>query len=324
MRVSIIIPNYNGARLLHRYLPSMLAAVANYGSRAEVIVVDDASTDHSLRVLAELFPSVRVVRHTRNRGFQAACNTGAHNAKSPLLLFLNTDMEVAPDLLAPMARHFDDDNVFAVAARSLVTTWGVGSVRKGGPWNESVTEGRFERGWLELSYPGFQPDNDTAELFCECRPILYAVGGALMCRRDRFFSLRGFDALYAPFTVEDLDLCYRAWKRGWTVLYEPRALIHHEHSASIGRTSARRRRRVMARNFYLFHWKNVTDPILIKQHFAWLAVRLLHALFRRQQAYVLGFLLALARLPAALRKRRIEQRDSQRTDHDVIRTVMEH
>lgn len=321
--VSVVLPNFNGARLLRRYLPGVLAMAHGYAGQTEVIVVDDGSTDESVAVLAAVGPNVRVIRHPRNLGFQAACNTGAEAAREPLVLFLNTDMDVMPDVLACMARHFAENATFAVAPRSLVTTWGSGPVARGGPWNESITSAEFRRGWLTLRYPGIRPGEDTSESFPDPRPILYAPGGAVMCRRDRFLLLGGFDTLYAPFTVEDLDLCYRAWKRGWTVLYEPAALVHHEHSATIGRVGARRRRRILARNFFLLHWKNLSDRRLLRQHLLWLGPRLALSLARGEQAWVTGFLLALGRLPRALRGRGVEATEARARDADVVRWASE-
>ncbi len=316
--VSVVVPNYNGASLLRRYLPGVLAMAREYAGETEVIVVDDASADDSLAVLAS-FPEARVLRHARNLGFQGACNTGAGAARGPLVLFLNTDMDVAPDLLARMVHHFADDATFAVAPRSLVTKWGSGPVVRGGPWDESITSAEFRRGWLALSYPDFRPGENTSERFTEPRPILYAPGGALMCRRDRFLALGGFDPLYAPFTVEDLDLCYRAWKRGWTVLYEPQALVRHEHSATIGRIGGRRRRRIMARNFFLFHWKNLSDRRLLREHLLWLGPRLAVSLARGEHAWVAGFLLALCRLRLAMSRRAVESSEARATDEEVVR-----
>lgn len=316
--VSVVLPNYNGARLLRRYLPGVARMARSYAGPTEVIVVDDASTDESLSVLADVCPDARAIRHERNLGFQAACNTGAAAAREPLLFFLNTDMDVEADVLSRLAPHFADEATFAVAPRSLVTTWGSGPVAHGGPWNESVTSGELRRGWLRISYPAVRPGEDTSERFRESRPILYAPGGAVLCRRDRFQALGGFDLLYAPFTVEDLDLCYRAWKRGWTVRYEPTALVLHEHSATIGRVGARRRRRIMARNFWLFHWKNLSDARSLAAHLVWLIPRLVLALATGQQAWGAGFVLALGRLPAVLLGRRAEARLRRAGDREAL------
>ncbi len=316
--VSVVLPNFNGAALLRRHLPGVARMAGSYRGSTEVIVVDDGSTDESESVVPDVCPGARVIRHGRNRGFQAACNTGAAAGREPLLLFLNTDMDVAADLLSRLAPHFADDATFAVAPRSLVRTWGSGPVAHGGPWNESITTGDLRRGWLRVSYPAVRPGEDTSKRFMDPRPILYAPGGALLCRRDRFLALGGFDLLYAPFTVEDLDLCYRAWKRGWTVRYEPTALVHHEHSATIGRIAARTRRRIMARNFWLFHWKNLSDRRPVTEHALWLLPRLVRSLCTGHPAWAVGFVQALARLPGAVRGRRAEAAFRRAGDREAL------
>ena len=113
--VSIIIPNWNGADLLHAYLPSVLAAKEKFCGKAEVIVVDDASTDASVTLLQEKFLSVKTVIHNHNKGFGQACWSGAQAAESPLLIFLNSDVEVKSDFIDPLASSFEDETVFAAS-----------------------------------------------------------------------------------------------------------------------------------------------------------------------------------------------------------------
>lgn len=316
--VSIICPNYNGAALLKRYLPNLLEATAEMGRGSELIVVDDASSDDSVAVLAADFPKVRVIRRETNGGFQAACNAGAAVATQPLLFFVNNDVRVEPAALRALAKNFQDHSVFAAAARSLVRTFGTGGVMEGGPWNESITRASMRRGWLEVEYPGVINGKDTSETFATRCPLLYAPGGVIMCRAERFRELGGFDSIYAPYLIEDLDLCYRAWKRGWTVVYEPAALAHHEHSATIGHISARRVRRVSATNQFLFHWNNLTGASFVR-HCLWLGPRLVYWLITGKPAYIEGFLRACSRLGDVRRRREVMRRKARISDEEVVR-----
>ena len=100
--VSIIIPNWNGADLLHAHLPSVLKAQESYRGKVEVIVVDDASTDASVKLLQEEFPAVKALVHKHNRGFGRACWSGARAAEHPILIFLNSDVKVDRDFIHPL------------------------------------------------------------------------------------------------------------------------------------------------------------------------------------------------------------------------------
>ena len=113
--VSIIIPNWNGADLLSVYLPSVLEAKKKYRGKVEVMVVDDASTDSSVRLLQEEFPDIKIVVHKHNRGFGKACWSGAQAARSPILILLNSDVKVAPDFIGPLVDCLQDPTVFAAS-----------------------------------------------------------------------------------------------------------------------------------------------------------------------------------------------------------------
>src|SRR4030095_3826855 len=97
--------------------------------------------------------------------------------------------------------------------------------------------------------------------------VLFACGGAAAYDRSLWVALGGLDPLYAPFYWEDVDLSWRARKRGWRIVHVPASVVHHEHSATIGsRFDARRVRIVYERNRLLFQWKNLTSMRLTASH----------------------------------------------------------
>ena len=91
-------------------------------------------------------------------------------------------------------------------------------------------------------------------------PCAYGGGGSCAFDRRKFLELGGFDELLAPFYLEDTDIGYMAWKRGWKVLYQPRSVVYHEHRGTIGkRFSAAQIDLVLKKNFALFCWKNIHE-----------------------------------------------------------------
>lgn len=323
--VSIVCPSYNGRALLENAVPSLLEVQAAYPGQSQVIVVDDGSQDGSAEYLRDQFPTITVVARESQGGFQEACGSGAARATGELLMFVNNDMSFAPNLLQPMVRHFTDDpDVFAVAARSLVTTWeSAGSRLTGGPWNEAVTRGRFRRASVDITYPGIVAGKDTSTAFPEVMNVIYAPGGAMMCRADRYRALGGFSHIYRPYLVEDLDLSYRAWKRGWKVLYEPAAVIQHQRSATLGAAPAASRERILVRNFLLFNWSNLTDRGLLASHVALLVPRLVRSLLAGDESFYSGLWAALPRIPEVVAARRRERGVRTRGDRYVVESLWE-
>ena len=91
-------------------------------------------------------------------------------------------------------------------------------------------------------------------------PCFYGGGGSCAFDRRKFLELGGFDHLLAPFYLEDTDLGYMAWKRGWKVLYQPRSVVYHEHRGTIGkRFTEAQIQAVLKKNFILFCWKNIHE-----------------------------------------------------------------
>ncbi len=302
-----MIPNYNGKDLLAECLPSVVREIESYGRGSEVIVVDDASSDGSAAWLKQNFPSVRVVELKANRGFGEASDRGIRAAESDLVLLLNSDISASEGFLGPLVEALGEPGVFGVQPRADYPQGGL---------NFGLNMGRLERG-----YPRFWNESDTAaskhvDFLC---PTLYCLGGAMLFDRRQYFFLGGFDPLYRPFRWEDIDLCYRAAKRGWKVLYQPGSLVTHKHHATLNRVfSARYRNVVETRNELLFAWKNLTEPGLIEEHFRNLPGILLGHLLAGRANFAFALAGALPHLFRILPRRRRERASSRRRDRQVM------
>ena len=241
---SLVIPNWNGRDLLERYLPSWVASIAGHPG-SEIVVVDNGSSDDSAEWLRENYPQVRVLALPENLGFGGGSNAGFREARNDIVVLMNSDMRVEPDFLAPLLAGFTDENVFAVSCQIFL---GDKTKRRE---ETGLTEGWWQAGALRV---GHREDNQVNTLF----PCFYGGGGSCAFDRRKFLALGGFDELLAPFYLEDTDLGFMAWKRGWKVLYQPASMVHHEHRGTIGRSfSAGYIDSVLRKNFILFTWKNV-------------------------------------------------------------------
>ncbi len=312
--VSIVIPNWNGRALLAEFLPSVIAA-ANYyrarsDARVEIIIVDDASADDSVSWLKEHYSQqVTVVARPENGGFSRAANSGFAVAQYPIIFLLNNDIRVEEAAIAPLAAHFHNEELFAVCCKAY---------RLGSDLFDGAGKlGCFQKGhWrIFLSYdilptrlPGRRPPFHS----------FVASGGYSAFDAEKLKQLGGFCELLSPFYWEDADLCYRAWKRGWTIDYEPDSVVHHKSSATIGKSFRSRQVQIIAeRNRLLMHWMNLHDRLWLMAHFCWLALKLLGALFTLDIALWRAFFAALGLLPAAWKIRNEERQQVKRSDREI-------
>ncbi|HKB88326.1 MAG TPA: glycosyltransferase family 2 protein [Patescibacteria group bacterium] len=291
LKVSVVISNLNGEKLLENNLPKLIDA-KNYSPNniLEIIIVDDGSWDGSVALLKTKFPEVRLFKHTANRGFSAAVNTGVRAAKGELILLINTDVFPDRNFLVKVLPHFEDSSVFAVSLHEK----GFGSAK-----------GTFAHGFIELA---------TGEEGNKNHPSFYVNGGSGVFRKSVWIELGGMDEkLLSPFYWEDIDLCYRAAKRGYKLLWEPGGIVEHHHELTINKFTKQYIARVRERNQLLMLWKNVTSPNLIRKHIVGLFSRLL-----KNPGYIKVVIMALSRFGIVMQKRKKEIKESRVSDEVVF------
>jgi GT2 family glycosyltransferase/glycosyltransferase involved in cell wall biosynthesis len=290
---SIVIPNWNGRDLLEKYLPSVLAATAAVPD-SEVIVVDNGSTDGSADFLRRHYPEVRLIALPHNLGFGGGSNAGFRAARNDVVVLLNTDMRVDPDFLLPLLNGFTDEKAFAVACQIFFTD--PNKLRE----ETGLTEGWWQSGGLRVRH---RIDPGVSDLY----PCFYGGGGSSAFDRRKFLELGGFDPLLAPFYLEDTDLGYMAWKRGWKVMYQPASVVYHEHRGTIGRRfNANYIQSILKKNFLLFVWKNIHEwRRLVPYFFVTWAGAMLSWLFgdSPERASLSGIARAMLQLPRAILSR---------------------
>lgn len=308
MDITLIITNWNGVDLMRECLPSIQEAIKYDTAHSyEAMVIDDCSTDDSLDMLSKEFPWVRREKTPHNMGFQSANNYGVQLAASPIVMPMNNDIKLDADALYHLARHFDPisgnrSNIFAVSGKFYgfdKTTFLYGN-----------RGGYFHRGHFYL----YEKDaNDTTS------QTLFACGGAFMVDRKKYLDLGGFDLIYHPLYYEEIDLSYRAMKRGWEVRYEPASIAYHKVQATITKQEKRKQiSLISARNNYLFVWKNILDRPLTISFVVFIPLFLLSDLFHGKFRFWIAFYMAVKRLPAALRGRREEKVSARISDHEIL------
>ena len=303
--ITLIITNWNGSKLLRECLPTVLEAVRfDHHHFYEVMVIDDCSNDNSLGILADEFPEVRTEQTPQNLGFQEANNYAVKLAESKIVMPMNNDIKLDPKALHYLAQHFDNKDTFAVSGKIFAfdqTTFLYGN-----------RGGYFHKGHFHLYEKPPEDDSQT----------LFACGGAFMVNRQKYLDLGGFDSMYHPLYYEEIDLSYRALKRGWKVHYEPQSIAYHKVQATITRQEKLRRiSLISARNNYLFIWKNILDRSMTLTFLFYIPLFLLRDLFRLRSRFWVAFYLALKRLPRALKGRSVEQSAVLYSDREILSRV---
>lgn len=226
----IVILNWNGAEHLRRFLPSVVAAAPR---DVEVVVADNGSTDDSVRILREEFPSVRVVRLDRNYGFAGGYNRALEQIEADYFLLLNSDIETPAGWLEPVLECMERNPDVAVVSPKLIA------------WTDRRT---FEYagasgGFIDfLGYPFCRGrvlrcvEEDRGQ-YDDARDVFWVSGAAFCCRADVFRALGGFDDDFFAH-MEEIDLCWRMQLAGYRVRVVPGSRVYHLGGGTLTTDSA--------------------------------------------------------------------------------------
>lgn len=236
--LDIVIPVYGNPELLQKCLDSLEAG----NLRTRLILVDDQGPDQDK--LDEVYQSLngtsRLVRHNENKGFAKTVNDGIKVGLAPLVLILNTDVELEPGAIQVMASVFEDKEVGIVGPKLLFPLDSTDPTRPAGKIQHAGLGINFKAQVVHLNI-SWSSDNPKVNE----RRELQAVGGAcVMFRRKVFkdvldFYRKGGDPTDGPFnevygqgTYEDVEICLVAREQGWKVIYTPDAVGYHHVGAS--------------------------------------------------------------------------------------------
>lgn len=308
-KVNIIVLNYNGRTLLEECMPTIVDAAKASSHACRVMLLDNKSVDDSLQYMRAQFPSVIPVESPYNR-FLISYNDLIKRVDDDIVILLNNDIKVDISFVDPLVQVFlDHEDAFMAGPKC----WTFDLKQYEG----SRTKMRMYFGHIQAftRYPGYDKDMDAFGYSA-------AVGSVVAFDRERFLSLGGFDDLYLPGRVEDLDICYRGWKRGWKGYYQPKSLAFHKSSASFNSYfGARSSATLTYKNTFLFTWKNIFDPGMVFKHFVFLIPRLIFSIVSLDFCFFIGFFQAIPKSARALRERAIESKRAVVSDRDIFRIV---
>ena len=236
MKIELAILNYNGRHHLEHLLPTAIREAESYGPDCRVVLVDNLSPSDDAAWVRENFPSVEVWLAPKNE-YLFSYNEYAKQTTAEILVFLNNDLKLCENFLAPLLRHFSSPDVFSVGATSM--DW------EGREFTCGPAFLKYENGFYSWNY-----QTGRQEL---CHTF-FTSGGFMAVDRAKFLELAGFDRLYLPAYVEDVDLCFRAWRRGWLCVFEPASKVLHREGGSWKKVRNPTLEMNVLRNSLLFQW----------------------------------------------------------------------
>lgn len=280
MKISVVIPVYKKTEEFIANLRHNLTYLAG----CDVVVVNDDPAK-SIKNELSTFGNIKLLENKENLGFSGAVNTGVKHIKTPFIMLLNSDVKLLDKNFVKAVKHFEEKNVFAVS------------------FAQKEKDGRIVgKNRIYFRNGFFQHDFAKDLKFGQNG---WAEGGACLIDRQKFESMNGFDEIYSPFYWEDIDLSYRAWKAGYTILFDPRVLVEHHHESTI-RTfyNSKQVRSIAFRNQLIFIWKNIHDLGKIFSHILFLKLYLLSSLIRGNFEIWQGFFGAVSKFDSIIKKRK--------------------
>lgn len=229
--VSIVILNWNGSSYLRQFLPSVIA----HSGGARIVVADNASTDDSVDFVRSNFPEVGLIENTSNGGFAKGYNEALKKVSSKYYLLLNSDIEVSEGWLNPLVSIMEKDASVAGCQPKIL------SYHQAGKFEHAGASG----GFLDVDFFPFcrgrifdSIENDNHQ-YDNPSEVFWATGAALLIRSEVFHKLEGFDEMFFAH-MEEIDLCWRAKKMGYSFYVQPESVVYHVGGGTLSYMSPRK------------------------------------------------------------------------------------
>ena len=247
MSLAIVILNWNGAEMLRRFLPSVI----EHSPEAEVIVADNASTDDSLKVLAEQFPGIRTILFDHNYGFAEGYNKAIAQVDCDLCLLLNSDVRVEAGWLKPMLDYMEAHPEVAACQPKICQEQAPDMLEYAGACGGYIDRLGFPfcRGRILNTVERDEGQNDSIA------SLAWATGAALLIRRSVYMEAGGLDARFFAHQ-EEIDLCWRLRSRGYDIVCIPQSVVYHVGGGTLPKESPRKTY-LNFRNNLLLLYKNL-------------------------------------------------------------------
>ncbi len=229
--VSVVILNWNGKDLLSRFLPGII----RHSGKAEIVVADNASTDGSVAMLGEKFPTVRIVQNSKNGGFAKGYNDALQEIKADYYVLLNSDVEVSPNWLDPLIRLAESDPTVAACQPKILDYKNKSRFEYAGAAGGFIDKFGYPfcRGRIFDSF-----ENDEGQ-YNDTREVFWATGACLFVRSDAFHRQQGLDEDFFAH-MEEIDLCWRLKNEGFKIMYCAESTVYHIGGGTLSKSNPKK------------------------------------------------------------------------------------
>lgn len=230
-RTAVVILNYNGEKLLSRFLPSVIENSKN----ATVIIADNASADQSLKIAEEKFPSVQLIRLNENYGFCGGYNRALQQVEADYYVLLNSDVEVTPGWIDPLITLLDANPAIAAVQPKIL------SYQQKDHFEYAGAAGGFID---SLGYPFcrgrlFDFTEKDDHQYNDTREVFWATGACMVIRSNVYHELGGLDEDFFAH-MEEIDLCWKIQRAGYSVFYCGDSTVYHVGAGTLSRANPRK------------------------------------------------------------------------------------
>ena len=223
-KIAVVILNWNGAKLLEQFLPSVIA----YSEEATIYVADNASTDNSILLIEDQFPSVKIIRNNANYGFANGYNIALQNIEEPYYALVNSDIEVTKNWLTPIITLFEKEENTGIIQPKILDYKNKELFEYAGAAGGFIDKYGYPfcRGRI---FETLEKDNQQYD---DEKEIFWASGACFFIRKEIYRKLNGFDADFFAHQ-EEIDLCWRAFNLGYISKYIGKSVVYHVGGATL-------------------------------------------------------------------------------------------
>lgn len=229
--IAIVILNWNGKHLLETFLPS----VTQYSEEAKIYIADNASTDDSVDFLRLNYPELKIIQNSINGGYAKGYNDALKQVEEPIYCLMNSDIEVTANWLQPIIKEFNADPESVIIQPKLL------DYNKKTHFEYAGAAGGFidKYGYPFCRGRIFETIEEDTGQYNDTIPIFWASGACFFIKKSVFNSLNGFDESYFAH-MEEIDLCWRAYNKGYLTKYINNSTVYHVGGATLDASSPKK------------------------------------------------------------------------------------
>ena len=230
-KIAVVVLNWNGVELLKQFLPSIM----QHSEQATIYLADNNSSDDSIQMVTEQFPSIKIIKNDANYGYANGYNMALKNVEEEYYALVNSDIEVTENWLDPILTIFDNKPEIAIIQPKILDFKNKSNFEYAGAAGGFIDQYGFPfcRGRVFATI-----ENDNQQYDDE-QEIFWASGACFFIRKEVYQKLNGFDGDFFAHQ-EEIDLCWRAFNLGYKVNYTYKSVVYHVGAATLNQSNPKK------------------------------------------------------------------------------------